>query len=410
MRAGVLALVAMISASASAFQAANTISTPQSQKKSLNDQLHGIRGRIVQLQGALVESLRGQQRAQENMVKVRKLIELQREEKALSARRLQEFEKTVVELESRREVLKAKIKAQRSLIARSLKSLDQSLRSAPLSTRDERIEAPRRKVLANLADRGVREIEVFRADLSDADQLESRILEERSQMAYLIQDLEEQESVLELNKQLQSEFFQKNRQERIAQLEKYKRLKDSEAQVESLISQFSARVELEKSADQEVRSQASLAPPASEVPGSFLSLRGKLRLPISQGQVVSQFGKVYDAESKLHVFKKGIEINTSGSSAPVGHGGSGKKVPVQSVAAGKVAYAGALPDYGNVTIVEHGDHYYTLFAKLGEVLKKPGDAVAAGELLGQTADDGTPLYFEIRSRNVAVNPLQWLTN
>jgi hypothetical protein len=72
-------------------------------------------------------------------------------------------------------------------------------------------------------------------DLQDADQLESRIQEERQQLAYLFQDLKEQESLLEFHQKLQEDLLRKRHAERIAQLQNYRKLKSSEAEVESLI-------------------------------------------------------------------------------------------------------------------------------------------------------------------------------
>ena len=58
--------------------------------------------------------------------------------------------------------------------------------------------------------------------------------------------------------------------------------------------------------------------------------------------------------------------------------------------------------------MDHGEHYYTLCANLGALSRKVGEAVNAGDSLGESSADGAPVYFEIRSRNVAVNPLQWV--
>ena len=98
----------------------------------------------------------------------------------------------------------------------------------------------------------------------------------------------------------------------------------------------------------------------------------------------------------LFVFKKGIDIT------------SGKQAPVRAISAGKVVYSGKLPDYGQVVIIDHGEHYYSLCAHLGTIDKKTSEAVVEGDLVGSTDELGTPLYFEIRARNVAVNPLQWI--
>ena len=102
--------------------------------------------------------------------------------------------------------------------------------------------------------------------------------------------------------------------------------------------------------------------------------------------------------SLVYVFKKGIEILLPGG------------VPVRAVSEGKVVYSGKLPNYGQVVIIDHGDHYYSLCAHLGASSKKVNELVKAGDQIGQSGNPGTPLYFEIRARNIAVNPLQWLFN
>jgi septal ring factor EnvC (AmiA/AmiB activator) len=114
--------------------------------------------------------------------------------------------------------------------------------------------------------------------------------------------------------------------------------------------------------------------------------------------VISSFGRSFDPKSRLYIFKKGIEI------------ASAKSAGVRAVSAGKLAYSGELPEYGRVAIVDHGEHFYSICAHLGELKKKAGESVAAGDLIGLTDESGTPVYFEIRARNVAVNPLQWISN
>jgi septal ring factor EnvC (AmiA/AmiB activator) len=60
--------------------------------------------------------------------------------------------------------------------------------------------------------------------------------------------------------------------------------------------------------------------------------------------------------------------------------------------------------------MDHGDHYYTLCGNLGELRRKTGEEVRAGDVVGESSRDGAPVYFEIRSRNIAVNPLQWVSS
>jgi septal ring factor EnvC (AmiA/AmiB activator) len=127
-------------------------------------------------------------------------------------------------------------------------------------------------------------------------------------------------------------------------------------------------------------------------------LKGHLQLPVAGGKILTSYGRAFDSKSGLYVFKKGVEIQAD------------KKQTVRAIYGGKIAYSGELPDYGKVEIIDHGDHFYSLCAHLGDSIKKTGDSVAAGDAIGVTDDLGTPVYFEIRARNVAVNPLQWVSN
>jgi septal ring factor EnvC (AmiA/AmiB activator) len=247
-------------------------------------------------------------------------------------------------------------------------------------------------VIAHLADHGLKEIEVLRIDLSDLGQLEGQILDEKQQVTYLSHDLEEQESVLALNQRLKNDLLKKEKTQSLTQLENYRKLKTSETQIEHLISEFNARAELENVASTEKR----IAKMMSE--GAFSKARGRLPLPLAGGKVVSAFGKGFDALSGLQIFKKGVEISGE------------KSQSVLAVSAGRVAFSGELPNYGQVIIIDHGDHFYTLVGHLGAVLKQTKDWVSPGDSIGQMDQKGTPVYFEIRSRNVAVNPLQWVVN
>ena len=397
-RIALLLLVAQMAA----IPSARAEAAPSGSKKTLADRLRDIRSNVVNLESNLIDSLKTQKRAQASVRKIQKLMALQREERELGKTRLGELEAKVLELEARRGTLAEKIKKQQAQVRHALIAIERSAVAEGASAGDrvrslhlpeaERLEAPRRKVLANLADRGLKEVEALKVDLADAEELENRIQEEKQQLAYLFQDLKEQESILELNRQLQVDLIKKKHEERVAQLESYRKLKSSEQQVEQLIGQFNARLELERTTEVERLASKSMNQ------GVFARLKGKLALPVGDGKVVSSFGRVFDPQSRLYIFKKGVDIVAA------------KNAQVRAISAGRIAFSGELPGYGRVAIVDHGEHYYSLCAHLGELKKKAGDPVAAGDIIGLTDESGTPMYFEIRARNVAVNPLQWVSN
>ena len=142
----------------------------------------------------------------------------------------------------------------------------------------------------------------------------------------------------------------------------------------------------------EVESQPETGP----VAGNFAIGRGKLGWPVN-GRVVIGFGQQKDDKLGTYYESSGIEI-----APPVGS-------PIKSVAAGKVVFADYFKGYGNLYILSHPGGYHTLYAQTDRMLKKLGDHVSAGEILGLSGLGGRDsIYFEIRSNGSPVNPLSWL--
>ena len=396
-RLGVLSVFLGITELARAASAVNHAATT-----TFTDQLSKLRTQVVSLESELITNLKSKKQAQTSVKKIQLLLKLQQTERSIGKKRLGELESRVMELEARRATLADRIRLQQLSVRRELIAVERSQSTVVRATQDaksshslhksELLEGPRRKVLANLVQHSIKEMEVLKVDLADAEQLQSRIDEEKQQLAYLFQDLREQDSILELNRQLQLDMIQRKHEERLSQLENYRKLKSSEHQVEQLLSQFNARLELQKATDTERAASRAMSQ------GAFGKLKGRLALPIPKSRILSAFGRVYDSKSKLHIFKKGIDIE------------AGKKTPVFAVSAGRLAFSGELPEYGRVAIVDHGDHFYTLYAHLGEFRRNSGDPVALGDVVGLSDERATPVYFEIRDRNVAVNPLQWIAS
>jgi len=94
-------------------------------------------------------------------------------------------------------------------------------------------------------------------------------------------------------------------------------------------------------------------------------------------------------------------------SAPVG-------TPVHAVFAGRVAFADRYDPFGQIVILDHGDHYYTLMGDLSSIDVRVGDDLSAGAKVGSvgTASVGTAskaaLYFEVRHGQSTVDPGPWL--
>jgi septal ring factor EnvC (AmiA/AmiB activator) len=139
------------------------------------------------------------------------------------------------------------------------------------------------------------------------------------------------------------------------------------------------------------------------LPAAFIPLyerKGKLPWPL-EGRVITPFGFEKHPDFKTVVMNKGVEISPARD-----------KSLILSIHTGKVVYADYFQGYGNLLIVDHGMTYYTLYGHCAEFLAAVGDMVRAGQPVAMVGDSGSLkgecLYFEIRYKTKALDPLQWL--
>jgi murein hydrolase activator len=124
----------------------------------------------------------------------------------------------------------------------------------------------------------------------------------------------------------------------------------------------------------------------------FGKLEGRLPWPVV-GRVMSGADSVGDADTRS------VRI-----AAPEG-------TAVRAIAYGRVAYAGWLPYYGLVLILDHGSGYLTVYGHNEALYKQVGDWVRAGETIATVGTSGGQpkpiLYFQIRHNDHALDPKRW---
>jgi len=156
------------------------------------------------------------------------------------------------------------------------------------------------------------------------------------------------------------------------------------------------RIKKERAAEQQ-RAGKHPAPP--ETGGAFESRRGRLRWPVSEGEVVAHFGNQRHPTLKTITQNTGIDI-----SVKVG-------TSVAAVAEGEVATIWWLPSYGNIVILSHDGGYHTVYSHLAEIRVTQGQRVKEGESLGTSGEslDGPRLHFEVWKEREKQNPELWLS-
>lgn len=145
-------------------------------------------------------------------------------------------------------------------------------------------------------------------------------------------------------------------------------------------------------------SQAQTGISPQELNTAFFEKKGQLQKPV-RGELLKNYGFIQDDTYRFRLAHKGWFFR------------AGRKDEVQSVFQGRVAYAGELPGYGMAAILDHGDHYYTVYGQLTDLSVAMDQEVKAGQTLGVAGGSspwfGTGVYFEIRHFSDAIDPQPW---
>ena len=129
---------------------------------------------------------------------------------------------------------------------------------------------------------------------------------------------------------------------------------------------------------------------------AFAKLRGRLHLPV-RGELTNRFGspRTDSGISWSGLFIRAVE---------------GQEV--KAVAAGRVVFADWLRGFGNLAVVDHGSGYMSVYGNNDALLKQTGDRVQGGETLASVGNSGgnpeSGLYFELRHRGKAFDPMMWV--
>jgi septal ring factor EnvC (AmiA/AmiB activator) len=133
--------------------------------------------------------------------------------------------------------------------------------------------------------------------------------------------------------------------------------------------------------------------------GGIRPWKGVLDWPV-RGTILETFGRHRHPKFDTLTVSNGVAV-----AVPLG-------TPVRAVYAGKTIYARWLAEYGNLVILDHGDGMLTLYAWLQGVAVQPGVPVSVGAEIGLAGygpgRDEPGLYFEVRDRQKASDPVAWL--
>jgi len=136
-------------------------------------------------------------------------------------------------------------------------------------------------------------------------------------------------------------------------------------------------------------------------PNPLLAKRGHLQLPVT-GEVTQKYGLQTGADDEYSIFNKGLFVASA----------EGSKVV--NLAEGVVVFSDHIPGFGASLILDHGDHFYSVYSGLSRVQFNVGDKIKDQQTIAYVgalpSARTSGVYFEIRHYAQAVDPFPWIQN
>jgi murein DD-endopeptidase MepM/ murein hydrolase activator NlpD len=118
------------------------------------------------------------------------------------------------------------------------------------------------------------------------------------------------------------------------------------------------------------------------------------------GRVTSSFGEREDPFNGEGAFHAGVDIS------------AGYGEPIHATADGVVEIAGMTSGYGREVTIDHGNGIKTLYGHMSGFAVSAGDSVHRGQVIGYIGlsgrSTGPHVHYEVRIRNIPVNPHKYL--
>lgn len=339
----------------------------QSQIKKTEQQLRQQRRQLQQAEQKLQQA---DQALADASLKVRQTTARKQQLEQESARLTLQQQQLQQQLAEQQRLLAAQLKSAYSMgqhdYSRLLLNQQDTGQLARILTYYQYFNQARMQQLANIT-QTVQDLEQVVAKLAEQQQLLQRELSalEQQQQQLTVARASQQDSIKQLQTLLTEQGNQLNY------------LRQNESSLQTTINELRRLAELSKD-------MAGLG-----------AGKGKFPWPV-KGQLLQRFGQNRQGGMPA----RGILIK----------GVNGANV--QAITEGRVIYADWLKGYGWVIVLDHGAGFMSLYGHNQTLLKQPGDRVRTGEAIALVGASGgqaeAGLYFEIREKGEAVNPLLWL--
>ena len=223
-----------------------------------------------------------------------------------------------------------------------------------------------------------------------------QLIIEKKHKTKLLKEKEKEGSNLE-NDKIKRELILKTIKKDKNKLEKDRSVKTNIInKMEQLIKKLYSDKDAMKKREKELARQR--AQQNNEITGNFTKMKGKLPWPIN-GTIVSKFGLEKDVKTGVVIENVGINIAV------------GSNNEVKSVLDGVISTITYIRGHGKVIIIDHGEGFSTVYAKVDNIKINENDYVQMGTTIATISKEnqGTAeLHFEVWGNQKKLDPQIWL--
>lgn len=204
--------------------------------------------------------------------------------------------------------------------------------------------------------------------------------------------LAKQQSLLTLEK----EILKKETELKSGSEKKNKMLVDIDSQKTKLLSKLKEIRAKKSQSTEDLKKEEFLSTLFEPL---FFEKKGKIAIPI-HGNIVQKYGYFSHPKYKTQIRHKGLFI------------GSDTLAEAKAIAKGKVVHIEQSKSSGFTIVVDHSDHYYSVYSYVTDPIVKLHDEIVEGQTLSKSVLNhpffGEGLYFEMRHFSEPVDPIAWL--
>ena len=326
---------------------------------------------------------------------------------------IREGETRLLDLREQAKALQASLEAQQEQIAQQVRAAymagQQGYLKVLLNQDDPGRMARMMRYYEYAGQARVEEINRFNDTLSQIQLASADIVREQAALQSAREDLVVRESALQAQQHKRSQLLASLQGQSRSEAQKLAARESERAALNKLIKQLDEAItSLPTPTPPPARSQASSQSQsanqnASQTPAAwpagglaFAQARGKMPLPV-RGRIVSRYGSQRGGDARLKW--DGLLV-----SASLG-------TQVHAIHGGRVVFADWLRGSGLLLILDHGNGYLSLYGHNQTLLREVGTWVQPGEAIATVGNSGglpePSLYFAIRHRGQALDPLAW---